>query len=420
MGLREKIGRIKSLVRNNRGIIENYFFMTILQVLNSFFYLLIYPYLIRSLGTSGYGLFVFATSISTYFGFIINFGFDFPATKAIAESVGNRIKTSYILSCVFTAKIIIGLLMALIFSILLFVIPFFYEHKLLFTLCVVNVYGVILFPQWYFQGIQQMKVVTGIQLGFKLLSLPVILWLVKQENDLNKYALIVTLSTILGAIVAFWLLKFKYNLKIVFVRFKSLKNWFKDAWPFFLSNSAGMLKEQSIPIIIGAFFGMKEVAIYDLANKLIIVPRTVFVSINGALFPKIVVNAKKEIVKKVIKIETLISLCVILGIILFGKWVVEFMGGDEMIDSYYLASFLSVTVMSWLVVGAYISFVFIPNKKYFFVSKNQVVALISFFLFSIGGLLIYTNIMVFGIAMALSGLCEIFYCKYLTSKYKLL
>lgn len=420
MGFKERIVNVKTLVVNNRGIVENYFFMTILQVLNSFFYLLIYPYLIRTLGANGYGLFVFATSISSYFSFIINFGFDFPATKAIAESIGSKTKTTYILSCIFTAKVIIGILIGLLFSILLFIIPIFAEHKMLFILCVANVYGVILFPQWFFQGIQQMKVVTSIQLMFKMLSLPLIIWFVKEHNDLNVYALIVVVSTLVGAVVAFVWLRLKYKLRIGFVKIRNLRIWFKDAWPFFLSNSAGMLKEQSIPIIIGAFFGMSEVAIYDLANKLIIVPRTIFVSINGALFPKIVVNAEKSLVRKVIKAEYLISIGVIVGIVLFGKWVVEFMGGSEMSNSYYLASFLSVTVMSWLVVGAYISFVFIPNKKYFFVSKNQVVALVSFFVFSFGGLMLYPNIIIFGVAMALSGLSEIFYCKYLIRKYKLL
>ena len=75
MGIGEKVHSLRILVFNNKKIIENYFFMTVLQVLNSFFYLLIYPYLIRALGGSAYGLYVFATSISTYFLFVINFGF---------------------------------------------------------------------------------------------------------------------------------------------------------------------------------------------------------------------------------------------------------------------------------------------------------------------------------------------------------
>lgn len=76
--------------------------------------------------------------------------------------------------------------------------------------------------------------------------------------------------------------------------------------------------------------------------------------------------------------------------------------------------------MSWLVVGAYISFVFIPNKKYYLVSKNQLVALISFFVFTIIGFLFFKSIFVFGIALAMSGLTEIIYCKLLTKKFKLL
>ena len=87
MGIGEKVHSLRILVFNNKKIIENYFFMTVLQVLNSFFYLLIYPYLIRALGGSAYGLYVFATSISTYFLFVINFGFDFGFAYAFSFGV---------------------------------------------------------------------------------------------------------------------------------------------------------------------------------------------------------------------------------------------------------------------------------------------------------------------------------------------
>ena len=73
------ISKIKVLFNNNKIVIENYFFMTFLQVLNSLFYLIIYPYLIRTLGVENYGLYVFATSISMYFVTFVAFGFEMPA-----------------------------------------------------------------------------------------------------------------------------------------------------------------------------------------------------------------------------------------------------------------------------------------------------------------------------------------------------
>lgn len=420
MGLKAKINSIIMLVKNNKEIIENYFFMTILQVLNSFFYLLIYPFLIRTLGLESYGLFVFAMSITTYFIFLVNFGFDLPATKAIALNVDDKKSLQKTLSCVFTAKFYLFIFASVILMFLCVFIPLFRSNYPLFLICFSQIISFIIFPQWYFQAIQKMKIVTYIQLGLKLLSLPAIFLIIKNADDLNIYALIVSLSSVLGGIIAFLIIYFKHQLKISFVNYRELKVWFKDALPFFLSTSAGVFKEQSIVIIIGSFFGMKDVAIYDLASKIIIVPRTIFMSINGAIFPKLINNIDNNKIKKLINIETLISLSVIVFIAISGKWIVQFMGGIEMLLAYPLATLLSVTVMTWLVVGAYISFVFIPANKYFFVTKNQLIALGSFSLYTTIGLLLYQHILVFGAAMALSGLTEILYCKFVTKKHQML
>jgi PST family polysaccharide transporter len=127
--------KVMGLISNNKKIIENYFFMTILQILNSFFYLLIYPYLIRALGSSAYGLYVFATSIATYFLFLINFGFDLPATKAIAENVNNKKNLENILSSIFTLKTYLFLVCLIIFIVMLYTIPIFGKNKSVFFLC---------------------------------------------------------------------------------------------------------------------------------------------------------------------------------------------------------------------------------------------------------------------------------------------
>ena len=415
-----KINSLKSIIFNNKSVIENYFFMTILQILNSFFYLLIYPYLIRVLGSEGYGTFVFATSVATYFLFLINFGFDLPATKAIAENAENRYNQRNILSCIFTSKSYLFIISSLVFGILLFTVPVFEKNKEVFLLCFFNVYSFVLFPQWYFQGIQKMKIVTYIQLGLKLASLPLIFLLIKSPQNLILYVFIISITNILGSLIAYLIIRLKYKIDISWVKPNRLKVWFKESQPFFFSSLAGSIKEYSIPIIIGSFFGMKDVAIYDLANKIIIVPRTIFMGVNSAIFPKLIVNIRNNLVKKIIRIEFFVSFSVVVVIIVFGKFIVKFLGGSGMENSYYLAVLLGFTVVSWLVVGAFINFVFIPNNKNYFITANQVIAMATFFIFCIGGLMIYKNIIIFGVAMALSGMLEILYCVYITKKHQLL
>lgn len=88
--------------------------------------------------------------------------------------------------------------------------------------------------------------------------------------------------------------------------------------------------------------------------------------------------------------------------------------------AYPLAVILSITIWVWLVVGSYISFIFVPQNKYYFVSKNQLVALIVFFAFCIPGIFIYPNALIVVSSLTISGIAEVLYCKYLIKRNNLL
>jgi len=415
-----KILDIKKLVIKNTKVIENYFFMTALQFISSLFGILIYPYLIRVLGAGSYGLYVFALSVTSYFTCFISFGFNFPAVKAIVKNRDNIKAKSEIVSSIISAKFYLTLVSIPIFSILLFTIPVMKNNWIIFTVCFSQIIGEWLFPIWYFQGVQKMRIVTFIQLSFRILSLPFIFLFIKTPADCRIFALIASLSVILGGITSLILLKTNEKVSLHFISIKSLRIYFKDAMPFFWSSSTGTIKQESVTIIIGAFFGMRDVALYDLANKIIILPRMLTTSINGALFPKIMENIQNSVVKKIIKYETFIGLAIILGVTFFGYWIVLLLGGKMMSTSYPLAIILSVTVLVWLVVGCYISFIFVPNNLYYFVTRNQLVAFISFLVFCIPCVLLFHSILAVVISLTLSGLCEIAYCNFLIRKHKLL
>lgn len=415
-----KIDKLKSGFKNNIKVVENYFFMTALQLISSAFGIIIYPYLIRVLGSESYGTYVFAIAFVSYFSSFISFGFNLPCLKLISQNKNNDVVKSEVVSSILTLKMYLGLLSTLIFIPILFFVPLIAGNKLLFIVAFLQILAEMIYPVWYFQAVQKMKIVTYYQLFFRLASLPFIFIFIKSTTDVTIYMLISSLSILLPAIFLYFHLINTEKLIIRLRRFIVLKSYFKDALPFFWSNFAGTIKQESVTIIIGSFLGMREVALYDLANKLILLPRMLTTSINAAIFPRVIENLKTKTIKQIVRYEWMIGLAAVGFVAIFGYWIILILAGKTMIDAYPLAIILSFTIVSWLIVGSYINFIFVPQNRYYFVTNNQIIALLSFAVLAVPTLFFLQNSYALVASLTVSGICEIVYCKYLIRKYNLL
>lgn len=408
---------IKEKIINNKKVIENYFFMTTLQILNSLFYLIIYPFLIQTLGPDSYGQYVFAFSISVYFVSLVQFGFDTPALKKISQNPADKKLHSEVISAVFISKMSLFLLSMFVFLFLLLSIDIFQNNIWLFIICYLQVFSNILFPTWYFQGIQKMKVVTYIQLSLKIISLPIMFIFIKDSSDIVMFAIITISTGLLGGIIAMLMIRYKDSVKLIWIPFSIIKQGFKEAVPFFLSSSMNTIKQQTATILIGSYFTMTDVALYDLAMKIYSVPTTLISSINSALFPKML-NSNWDVIKKVIKIENFVGLLIVVGIILCGKSVIIFMGGIEMLGAYPILIILSLSIFTVLTVGGIFSFIIIPKGLYKYVAFNQLFALCGFILCTLCGLLLFPNVLILPLAFAFSAVIELIYSYILLNRVK--
>ncbi len=202
--MKKQLSNIKTTLKNNIKVIENYSFMTVLQVLNVAVGLIVFPYIIRVFGTEIYGKYVFALSFIAILGTFIGFSFGLLATKEIAQNLNNLQKKSEIVSSVVFARIFLFVVAFIILLLLSLFSDFVAEYFWLYFVCFVGNLSAILFHGWYFQGIQKMKVVTYINVVCKLLSLPFIFLCINEKNDLMLYAIIGTSSGLLGAFYAFY------------------------------------------------------------------------------------------------------------------------------------------------------------------------------------------------------------------------
>lgn len=409
---------ILTSLRNSK-VLENYSYMTALQIASALIGLVIYPIVIRRLGAEQYGLYAFTLSIVLYFQIVIDGGFSFPAVKAVSQNRDNPQRLSEIFSTVFIAKSVLFVLMGLLATLILFCVPMLKTHGLLFGIIFLQNGIDILFPQWYFQGMKQMKVPTIINLICRIIQIPLVVWLIHNENDVIIYAGIVSGTMLVGAIYAI-IYTLTHGIRFCKPASSQLVSLFKDGIPFFLTDLAGNIKERVLTNLIGVYLGMREVAIYDLATKVVQIPRLFTQSINKALFPEIVVKATKERVQKVLHYERWIGVMMSIAVIAVGYWVIWLLGGKNMLDAYPLAAILSLSIYTWLVVGAYLQFVFIPSGHYTLVTWNQVIALISCLGICIPWLYTGGGVYAIVIALTLSGFVEMAFCHILSKKKELL
>lgn len=414
--MKQKIKHLKNKIRNNAKVIENYFFMTSLQVFSSAFGILIYPYLIRFLGADAYGKYVFSLAIVSYFVGVVANGFQIPGLKHITEQKNDAVKKSKIVSAIFSAKFYLTILTGIVFICLINYAPNMQNNKLLFSLVYLQIIAELFNPLWYFQAVQRMKIVTYFQLFFRLLSLPFIFIFVKKPDDLALYALIASLSVVLPALLLVAYMIIFEKLRIRLVSIKKTYSYFREAFPIFVSSFLGTLKQESVTVFIGLYFGMKEVALYDLANKIIILPRMLLNNINLAIFPKMTENLSVENIKKTLRYEWFIGLAMMIAVAAFGYPAIWLLGGSQMLAAYPLAVILSFTVVVWLVVGSYIYFIFVPNGQNYYITMNQLVALIAFIVCIFPAFYFFNNILAVVIALSFSGLAEVLFCHFLIKK----
>lgn len=410
---------IKATINSHKKVIENYSFMTILKFLDGFFYLLVFPYLMSTIGKDGYGVYVFAMSIVSYCVTFVSFGFDMPSVKAIVENKDNLSLQSHIVSAVITAKTYLLIAIISIFTIALFSIPILKNNWPVFLCCVINILPSLLLQSWFFQGIQKMKVVTVVQFLTKLLSIVFIFLLVKTSDDVWLFALISSCAALLGGILAYAMM-WREGVRFKWASMTHVKIVMKDGFSFFLTSIANSAKWQLNPILLGAFFTMGDVAIYDLAYKIVQIPILFLSNISNALFPKVMQNYKNEYVKKCINANAILSIFAIVVILLLGKYMIALLGGEQMADAYYFLIPFSLVIFPWIVVNAYQYFVFVPNKLYYIITKNQVIALVVHVVICVLFLVFFKNMYTVAIAMAISAMFEFAYSTTVIKKRKLL
>jgi PST family polysaccharide transporter len=342
--VQELIRKITQQAKLHRTLIENFSYLSLLQVFNMLLPLITYPYLIRVLGKETYGLIVLAQAIISYLVIIVNFGFNISATKEISIHRENKEKVNEIVSSVFAIKGVLFIISFIVLFIFLNFIPQAKEHQTLFYLTMWLCLYDFVFPIWYFQGIEKMKYISFITLPTRLLFLILIFVFVKSTEHYLRVPLFNGIGAALSGVITLYIIYYKHGIRVKPVSLTLLYSYIKRSYILFLTDAVTVIKDKTSYLFIGLFLGVGQVAIFDLAVKIkniLFIPGQI---INQTIFPKMSKTKDMKFLKVIMYSTIIFMIFIMLGGIFFSENIISFLGGSEMKEAVPISRIVLITL----------------------------------------------------------------------------
>lgn len=359
-----------------RRLMSNFFSLSILQGVNYIFPLITFPYLVRVLGVEYFGLLTFATAIIAYFQIITDYGFNLTATREISIHRDNKAKLTEIFSSVMTIKVILMILSIIILSIIVFSFEKFAKDWLVYYLTFGTVIGQVLFPVWFFQGIERMKYITYLNVISKLIFTLAVFILVHKKDDYIIVPLLTSLGAVIPGLWSLVIIKKKFGVVFVFQRFENILVYLKEGWHVFLSQLNISLFNQTNVIILGLLTNNTAVGYYSAAEKIMRALAMLQTPITNAIFPYISlkINNNKQLafneLKKIVIITTIGYFVLLSNIFIFSEHIITFLYNSNMIGSIIvlkIMSFIPLTIFLNNIFGTQIMLNTGKEKEFFYV-----------------------------------------------------
>ena len=346
--------KIIESIKNSSLLLKNFSSLTVLQFSNYFFPLITFPYLVRVLGPEKFGLINFAAAFVAYFSVLTDYGFNLSATREISIARKNSSRVNSIFSSVMTTKLILFFIGTIIFFLILFATPKLSENYLIFMATFPIVLGSVLFPIWFFQGMEEMKYITIINVGVKFLWFVSIFLFIKSSDDTLLLVLLNSGSLLIIGIISLLIIKWKFHVSFKLPLFSDVKKQLYEGWYYFVSSASITLYTNSNIFILGLFANNEIVGYFAAADKLRMAIQGLFGNAAQTVYPhlSLLFNESKMkavgFVKKYIRLSVGVAVLVTALAFVFSEDIILIVLGKGYMNSlpiFRIILFLPIIIL---------------------------------------------------------------------------
>lgn len=335
-------------MNSQRVVIKNSLALYIMTFVRMVFPLITLPYLTRVLSYNGYGTINYINAIMTYIRLIIDFGFLLSATAEISKYRDDKIQVGHIISNIIFAKLILSFISLILLIILSCFIPIL-RSNLVFTFLsfLANVLSIFLLD-FFFQGIEEMQVLTFRFVMSQTISTGLTFVFVHSDKDLIWIPLLNIISTGIASLFSIYEIFGKYKIKLIPPSLKESFSQIKTAFIYWISDVSSTIFTALNTLLIGVYLTTSDVALWSISLQIVIVIQRLYSPITNSIFPYMVREPRFNFIKKIlIFFMPLVTLgCAMLWIL--AEWFLLILGGEK-----YLAA---VPILRALIPLTFISF----------------------------------------------------------------
>lgn len=333
----------------DKKVFENIAALATIKGLEYLLAFITFPYLTRVLQVEMFGTVVFAQGLINYFTLFTDYGFNLLGPKEIAQN-DDVAKRGKVFAKIFFAKLLLLLIAIAVFTAGILCLNLYLKiDVLLYAVVFFTVIGNVIFPIWFFQGIQQMRYITLVNVIARFCSITGIFYFVKQPQDYILAALFQSIVPLVAGICSWAVLIKSFPEVLCLPTMKEIIGTLKDGWSIFASTVAINLYTASNVVFLGFLTNPVTVGYFSGAKKIIDNITQLISPISQAVYPhisKLVTLSPKEVKPFLEKVLLILGGGTFIGsvfIFIFADFIVKILLGNG-----YEQSVLLLRIMAFL------------------------------------------------------------------------
>lgn len=356
---------------------KNLFYLGLLQFGGYIFPLITMPYLAKVIGVYGFGKIAFASAILVYAQTITDWGFNFTTTRDIARAKENLKKVEEIYSIVTCARLLLMVVSMMILLLLVTIIPYFHENAEIILISLILLPGHVLFPEWLFQGMQEMKYITYLNFATKLIFTILVFVFIKSPNDYILQPLLLGLGSIIAALIGILYIWNKWKIRLQICSIAQIVNTIKQSSDVFINTLMPNFYNSFSIILLGFFGGAKSNGYFDGGNKFNTICYQFLQVISRAFFPFLSTRIDRHsfYAKLSLTLATLISL----GLFFFAPQIISVFLTDAFTESINVTRIMAVSIIFLSISNIYgTNYLILINQERLLRNSTVVASIIGF------------------------------------------